>query len=671
MRRALGVGGAVVVVLCLVSSVVPPVSGQTAPVIRVAAGGNLQAALDAATPGTTILLAPGATYRGNFLLRAKGGSSFITVQTDIAQTGSYAPGVRMTASAAASLAKIQSSNTMSALRTAAGAHHWRIQLVRFGANVKGYGDVIALGSGSSSQDSLTLVPFTFVLDRIYLAGDPLMGQKRAISLNARDVTITNSTIRDVKTVGQDTQAIAGWNGPGPYWIENNYLEAAGENILFGGEDPYIGGLIPSAITFKRNYLSRPVSWRNAIIAPPSNVTASVGTGSLSAGTYSYRVVARRPAGQTSMAHSLPSPAVTVTLPSSGSVRLTWPAVANATEYRVYRASGSSSVYWVTTQAAFTDSGNAGTAGTPPTSPTKWTVKNVFELKNARDVVIEQNVFENNWEAGQSGYAIVLTVRNSDGACSWCTIQNLEFRYNIVRHTGGGINILGYDNGHASNQAFNLRIHDNLFYDINDDKWGGSGAFLLIGGGPRDVTVDHNTIDHTGSAVISIYGGTTTDPTEIYGFRYTNNLSRHGNYGIFASGFTWGLPSIQAYFPDGVITRNVLSGGPAWKYPADNIFSPDVATQWVNAAAGDYHLVTSSPFRLAGLDGRDLGADLTGVPNGSGDAPDMPAGCTTPSPGAGWTCVNGGWLPPGSPVPSTTPDPSTAPRAPQSLRIVGS
>ena len=29
----------------------------------------------------------------------------------------------------------------------------------------------------------------------------------------------------------------GWNGPGPFLIENNYLEAAGENIMFGGNDP--------------------------------------------------------------------------------------------------------------------------------------------------------------------------------------------------------------------------------------------------------------------------------------------------------------------------------------------------------------------------------------------------------------------------------------------------
>src|SRR6185295_5504132 len=48
----------------------PPPSGSTS---TVPAGGNLQAAIDGARPGDTILLAPGATYLGGFLLPAKSG----------------------------------------------------------------------------------------------------------------------------------------------------------------------------------------------------------------------------------------------------------------------------------------------------------------------------------------------------------------------------------------------------------------------------------------------------------------------------------------------------------------------------------------------------------------------------------------------------------------------
>ena len=38
---------------------------------------------------------------------------------------------------------------------------------------------------------------------------------------------------------QDSQAIAGWTGPGPYDIINNHVEATGEDVGFGGAVPAI------------------------------------------------------------------------------------------------------------------------------------------------------------------------------------------------------------------------------------------------------------------------------------------------------------------------------------------------------------------------------------------------------------------------------------------------
>ncbi|MEO8338043.1 MAG: hypothetical protein ABI664_23920, partial [bacterium] len=57
------------------------------------------------------------------------------------------------------------------------------------------------------------------------------------------------------------QAIAGWNGPGPFKIVNNYLEGSGENIMFGGADPTINGLVPSDIEIRRNHIFKPTSWK--------------------------------------------------------------------------------------------------------------------------------------------------------------------------------------------------------------------------------------------------------------------------------------------------------------------------------------------------------------------------------------------------------------------------
>src|SRR5260221_13486153 len=51
-------------------------SGRT---IRVAAGGDLQAAIDGASPGDLIALEPGATYHGPFRLPRKDGSGWIAI----------------------------------------------------------------------------------------------------------------------------------------------------------------------------------------------------------------------------------------------------------------------------------------------------------------------------------------------------------------------------------------------------------------------------------------------------------------------------------------------------------------------------------------------------------------------------------------------------------------
>jgi hypothetical protein len=60
--------------------------------------------------------------------------------------------------------------------------------------------------------------------------------------------------------GQDAQAIGGWNGPGPFKIVDNELEASGENVMFGGARPTLVGNIPSDIEIRGNHFFKPVSW---------------------------------------------------------------------------------------------------------------------------------------------------------------------------------------------------------------------------------------------------------------------------------------------------------------------------------------------------------------------------------------------------------------------------
>jgi hypothetical protein len=575
--------------------------------IYVAPGGDLQAALNAAQGGDTVLLAPGATYTGNFKLPVHTGTGYVTVRT--AADASVMPpgGTRVSPAYATYLAKLHSPTNAPALRTAPGAAYWQLLFVEIAPSENPAGDLVDLGDGSSGQFDLSQVPHDLILDRVYVHGDRLAGQKRGIGLNSASTTIVNSYFADLKAVGADAQAIAGWNGTGPYRIENNYIEGAGTTVLFGGDDPKIPGVTPSDITFRGNTVTRPVSWRDPILAAPAGAQA-LGTagGSLAAGTYGYRIVARRAIGST-IVKSAPSAEVTTTVAAGSRVNVQWAAVPDAAEYLVYgRTAGGENHYWRVTTTTFSDDGTSvGTAGTASSAGTVWQVKNLFELKNARHVQADFNLLEHNWAQAQAGTAILFTPRNQYGSCTWCTVEDVTFEYNIVRSIAGGIQVLGWDNLHQSQQANAIRIRNNEVYDLSK-SWGSNAYFLYITGGPRDVTVDHNTIiSPNGSGVLI------ADGAPVANFVFTNNLARHNSYGIFGSGYAIGNATIAHYFPDSVITRNVLAGGKASAYPAGNEFptTSDFEAHFVNYAESDFALVPSTGWHGTGTDGLDLGADI--------------------------------------------------------------
>src|SRR5215510_11247198 len=139
---------ATAIALCAVAH---DASAETRPV---AAGGDLQAALDAAQPGDVIELQAGATFLGNFVLPLKAGSSYITIRSSAADAALPDANTRLTPAFAPLLARVQSPNSASALTTAPGAHHYRLLFLELAANAGGFGDIIELGDGSSAQNTL-------------------------------------------------------------------------------------------------------------------------------------------------------------------------------------------------------------------------------------------------------------------------------------------------------------------------------------------------------------------------------------------------------------------------------------------------------------------------------------------------------------------------------------
>jgi hypothetical protein len=100
----------------------------------------------------------------NFRLPDKGASDlFITLRSAAPDSALPPAGVRITPAYAAQLPKIQSATSVSALRTKNYAHHWRLMFLEYRANLSGYGDIIQLGSGDTSQYDLTPVAHYFEL----------------------------------------------------------------------------------------------------------------------------------------------------------------------------------------------------------------------------------------------------------------------------------------------------------------------------------------------------------------------------------------------------------------------------------------------------------------------------------------------------------------------------
>src|SRR5947208_826592 len=79
-------------------------AAANAATMSVSSAGDLQTALTNAQPGDTIVLAPGATYLGNFTLPNKGGGSFITIETQ--PSGLPGDGARVGPAQSSGLAKL-------------------------------------------------------------------------------------------------------------------------------------------------------------------------------------------------------------------------------------------------------------------------------------------------------------------------------------------------------------------------------------------------------------------------------------------------------------------------------------------------------------------------------------------------------------------------------------
>jgi hypothetical protein len=476
--------------------------------IPVHEGDDLQDAIDVARLGDTIVLDAGATFKGPFTLPKKAGTGWITIRTSTPEKQFPPPGTRVSPSLAPLMPKLISWKGEGVVMAERGAHHYRF----IGIEVTPYEGTnlySLMWFGTNREGTLEELPHHIIVDRCYIHGDPKKGSRRGVALNGRHLAVIDSYLADFKEVGADSQAILGWGGAGPFKINNNYLEGAGENLMFGGGDPSITNLVPSDIEVRGNHIVKPLRWKK------------------------------------------------------------------------------------------NEPGFEGTA---------WTVKNLFELKNARRVIVEGNVMEHSWEEAQSGFAVLFTVRNQDGRAPWSVVEDVQFVNNIVRHSASGINLLGHDNNRAwdqSQETKRILIHNNLWEDIGGERWGGRGILFQMLEGTSDVSIEHNTGMQRGYTLFSM-----GPPHRRFTFRH--NIAPHNEYGIYGNDVGVGVAALDAYFPDAVVTENVLAGGEGRRYPDGNVFPDSIdAVPFADRRAGNYRLTGSiKHLKDPGVDAAALCAALS-------------------------------------------------------------
>jgi hypothetical protein len=234
-----------------------PPTGTT---IKVSAGGDLQDAINRAKCGDAIRLAADATFLGNFVLPDKGEcKDWISIRSDAPDSNLPKPGVRITPAYANVMPKVLSQNSSPAVTAANRANHYRFVGVEIAVaeTVKLNYSIFLIGQPASTPVEL---PHDITIDRCYIHGTSKGNIKSGVVFNGASLAVVDSFISDIHVEGQDTQAIIGWNGPGPFKIVNNELEAAGENVMFGGARPALVGNIPSDIEIRGNHFFKPLSW---------------------------------------------------------------------------------------------------------------------------------------------------------------------------------------------------------------------------------------------------------------------------------------------------------------------------------------------------------------------------------------------------------------------------
>jgi hypothetical protein len=248
----------------------PPDTGYTLTPVTSAA--NLQTAIANAACGTKLNLAHNGTFTTATpwtLPALDVGSNACACHTDPTKyriiqgdqfEANYTPGVRVDPSAQyAQFPHLSSSDANSTFTANAnGSSCWGFAGLDVTETTNNAQDVFGINDLDNQTQANLSHDFAWWGD--YVHGQPTLNIKRGLALNGATESIVDSYLAEFHYVGIDSNAIVGWDGTGPIYVNNNFLEGATENFLLGGAQP----LLPVQtcdVTFTGNHSWKPLSWR--------------------------------------------------------------------------------------------------------------------------------------------------------------------------------------------------------------------------------------------------------------------------------------------------------------------------------------------------------------------------------------------------------------------------
>ena len=202
-------------------------------------------------------------------------------------------------------------------------------------------------------------------------------------------------------------------------------------------------------------------------------------------------------------------------------------------------------------------------------PLEWkakpgSVKNLFELKAGRRVLVEDCLFENNWKDAQAGSAILIKADNQGGT-PWMETSDVVFRNNIVRNSPATyvVNIRGTYPANPSVRVRNVVFEHNLFDGVTSGIQSGEGVDGL--------RVVRNTFYQITGTFLFFYGGLLPDGTTFKtDLTFSGNVLHEGAYGVKGDGTAAGVATLAKYANVLDFTGSVIERvNHYYSYPAGN------------------------------------------------------------------------------------------------------